>query len=376
MKYLYLLLTFTLSFSVYSQGIFTYNFDDVNNAGSSTNPGFKTSIDASESSWGGVATADGGAVDQTPAAAGYMGVLGTDADPTLYPGCIDAPGTKTSNAIYSQKYPNTTRPANAGGPAKSLGLSTGKVHLSVAFKAWKITNGSNNEIEVRLQNPDAKRLISVRIQQHKVSGSPVDNQLRFVGVTYNGQTNGQQKTAGLFPIGSENTTPMVLGATIDFDANTWEFWTDAPGTNAGLATTQGGLTGTFGATGSNTLSLADQTVDALTVMVKGNNGADDYFIIDQIKVSGPDYIDTVSETASVNEFDNSLLTIYPNPADSFISIENLLVDSKVDLIDVVGKKIKSFKIESQNQRLDINGLNSGVYFVKVDDKAAAKFIKR
>ena len=62
--------------------------------------------------------------------------------------------------------------------------------------------------------------------------------------------------------------------------------------------------------------------------------------------------------------------------DNFISIENLLVDSKVELIDVVGKKIKSFKIESQNQKLDINDLNSGVYFVKVDDKATAKFIKR
>ena len=44
----------------------------------------------------------------------------------------------------------------------------------------------------------------------------------------------------------------------------------------------------------------------MTIMVKGNNGADDYFIIDQIKVSGPDYIDTVSQTASFNEFDKSL----------------------------------------------------------------------
>ena len=369
MKHLYLLLIFTLSFSVYSQGIFTYNFDDTNNA-----TGFKTAIDASESSWGGVATADGGAVDQTPAAAGYMGVIGTDADPTLYPGCVDAPGTKTANAIYSQKYPNTTRPAAQGGPAKSLGLNTGKVHLTVAFQAWKITNGSNNEIEVRLQNSDLHRMISVRIQQHKVSGTPVDDQIRFVGVTYNGTQNGQQKTAGLFPVGSENTTPMVLGATIDFDANTWEFWTDAPGTSAGLASTNAGLTGTFGTDG--TQSITGQTVDAMTIMVKGNNGADDYFIIDQIKVSGPDYIDTVSQTASVNEFNKSLLTIYPNPADNFISIENLLVDSKVELIDVVGKKIKSFKIESQNQKLDINDLNSGVYFVKVDDKATAKFIKR
>ena len=82
-----------------------------------------------------------------------MGVIGTDADPTLYPGCVDAPGTKTSNAIYSQKYPNTTRPAISR-RSSYLGLNTGKVHLTVAFQAWKITNGSNNEIEVRLQNSD------------------------------------------------------------------------------------------------------------------------------------------------------------------------------------------------------------------------------
>ena len=167
---------------------------------------------------------------------------------------------------------------------------------------------------------------------------------------------------------------MVLGATIDFDANTWEFWTDAPGTTAGLVSTNAGLTGTFGDAG--TQSIIGQTVDAMTVMVKGNNGADDYFIIDQIKVSGPNYTDTVSQTASFNEFDKSLLRIYPNPADNFIYIENLSVDSKVELINVVGKKIKSFKIESQNQKLDINDLNRGVYFVKVDDKSAAKFIKR
>ena len=94
------------------------------------------------------------------------------------------------------------------------------------------------------------RMISVRIQQHKVSGTPVDDQIRFVGVTYIINTGGKQFSAGLFPVGSENTTPMVLGATIDFDANTWEFWTDAPGTSAGLASTNAGLTGTFGTDGT------------------------------------------------------------------------------------------------------------------------------
>ena len=365
MKQLYFLLILTLSFGVYSQGIFTYNFDD--NAA-----GVKTAIDASESSWGGSTTGDN---NQKPAAAGYMGVIGTDANPTLYPGCIDAPGTKTTAAIYTQRYPNTSRPAASGGPAKSLGLSTGKVHLSVAFQAWKITNGSNDEIEVRLQNSLGHRIISVRIQQHKVSGNAVDNQLRFVGVTYNATNGGQQKTAGLFPIGSENTTPMVLGATIDFDAGTWEFWTDTPGTNAGLASTQGGISGTYGAD-SSTLPISDQTVDNLTIMVKGNNGADDYFIIDQIKVSAPDYIDTVTQTASVNEFEQSSLVIYPNPADNFVVLQNAKVGDKLDLFDVVGKKVRSFNVESESQQLDISDLKTGVYFARSNQLEAIKIIKR
>lgn len=373
MKQLYFLLILTLSFGVYSQGIFTYNFDDVNNAATSSNPGWKTAIDASESSWGGSTTGDN---NQKPAAAGYMGTIGTDADPSLYPGCVDAPGTKTANAIYSQKYPNTTRPTASGGPAKGLGLNTGKVHLSVAFQAWKITNGSNNEIEVRLQNPSAQRLLSVRIQQHKVSGTAVDNQLRFVGVTYNGTTGGQQKTAGLFPVGSENTTPMVLGATIDFDLGTWQFWTDTPGTSAGLASTQGGLNGTYGAENSSTLSISDQTVDHLTIMVKGNNGADDYFIIDQIKVSAPDYVDTVTQTASVNEFEQSSLVIYPNPADNFVVLQNAKVGDKLDLFDVVGKKVRSFNVESESQQLDISDLKTGVYFARSNQLEAIKIIKR
>lgn len=364
MKQLYFLLILTISFGVYSQGIITYNFDDTTTAA-----GFKTALDADKSSWGGVASTAGGAANQTPAAAGYMGTIGTDADPTLYPGCVDAPGTKTSNAIYSQRYPNTSRATN---PAKSLGLSTGKVHLSVALQAWKITNGSNNELEVRLGNSDGQRLISVRIQQHKVTGTAVDNQLRFVGVTYNNTTNGQQKSAGLFPIGSENTTPMVLGATIDFDAGTWEFWTDAPGASAGLASTLSGISGTFGATGSNTLSISDQTVDNFTIMVKGNNSANDYFIIDQIKVSAPNY----ENTLTVNEFEQSSLVIYPNPADNFVVLQNAKVGDKLDLFDVVGKKVRSFNVESESQQLDISDLKTGVYFARSNQLDAIKIIKR
>jgi hypothetical protein len=361
MKQLYFLLILTLSFGVYSQGVFTYNFDDTTTAA-----GFKTSLDANESSWGGDTAGDN---DQKPAAAGYMGVIGTDADPTLYPGCVNAPGNKTNAAIYSQKYPNTTRPAANGGPAKSLGLNTGKVHLTVALQAWKITNDSGNEFEVRLQNPTGQKLISLKLQQHAVDGAKVAGQVRLVGTAFNGTTNGQQKTAGLFAAGSGNsdfTTPIVLGATVDFTAGTWEFWTDTTETTARLDSTQGGISGTYGDTGTNTTSISGETADAITVVVKRSKtvGADDYFIVDQIKVSGPNYIDTVNYTASVGDFMEDSFAIYPNPADNFVVLQNAKVGDNVTLFDVVGKQVRSITVESESQQVDISELKTGVYFAR------------
>ena len=105
----------------------------------------------------------------------------------------------------------------------------------------------------------------------------------------------------------------------------------------------------------------------------GTVGTDDYIIIDQIKVSQGAYTNTLSDDKFV---DGVSFNIYPNPANDFIFIENISIGSKVDLFNVLGKNIKSVEIESHNQRLDINGLNSGVYFVKVDGKAASKFIER
>jgi hypothetical protein len=370
MKHLYFLLILTLSFGVYSQGVFTYNFDDTTTAA-----GFKTALDASESSWGGDSAGDN---DQKPGAAGYMGVIGTDADPTLYPGCVNAPGTKTNTAIYSQRYPNTVRAADKGGPAKSLGL-TGKVHLSVALQAWKITNDSGNEFQVRLQTPTGQKLISLALQQHAVNGVKVADQVRVMGTVFNGTANGLQKTAGLFAVGSGNsdfTTPIVLGVTVDFTAGTWEFWTDTPGTTARFNSTQVGISGTYGET--STTSISDETADNITVVVKRSAtvGADDYFIVDQIKVSGPNYIDTVNYTASVGDFMEDSFAIYPNPADNFVVLQNAKVGDNVTLFDVVGKQLRSITIESESQQVDISDLKTGVYFARSNQQEAIKIIKK
>ena len=377
MKHLYLLIIFTISFSVYSQNtgsVFTYNFDSATNAA-----GFITAIDENESSWSG-----------TKAQAGYVGVLGV-ADPNN-PGAIKCPKDSGasglpkpdgSTAYYSQRYPNTNQAAT---PSLDVDISS-VVHYSVAFSGWQITHESNNNFQFNLKDSSNKMIACIKIEQDKSNGVPVDDKVRIVGTVYNNTTGGKQFSAGHFGVGSgTSSTPVNVGLTIDYANDTWAFWTGSPGSLDGFAGTYGGKTGTFGDNG--TISVAGVIPDFISMGFRrpagggsgtgtnpgeGTVGTEDYIIIDQVKVHQGEYVNTLSVDNSV---DGISFNIYPNPADDFIFIENLSVDSKVELFNVVGKNIKSFEIESHNQRLDINGLNSGVYFVKVDDKAAAKFIKR
>ena len=377
MKHLYLLIIFTISFSVYSQNtgsVFTYNFDSATNAA-----GFITAIDENESSWPG-----------TKAQAGYVGVLGV-ADPNI-PGAIKCPKDTGnsglpkpdgSTAYYTQRYPNTNQ---AGTPSLNVDISS-VVHYSVAFNGWQITHESNNNFQFNLKDSSNKMIACIKIEQDKSNGVPVDDKVRIVGTVYNNTTGGKQFSAGHFGVGSgTSSTPVNVGITIDYANDTWAFWTGSPGSLDGFAGTYGGKTGTFGDNG--TISVAGVIPDFISMGFRrpagggsgtngnpgeGTVGTEDYIIINQIKVSQGAYVETFSDD---NSLDGISFNIYPNPANDFIFIENISIGSKVDLFNVVGKNIKSFEIESHNQRLDINGLNSGVYFVKVDDKAAAKFIKR
>jgi hypothetical protein len=398
MKQLYFLLILTLSFGVYSQGVFTYNFD-VTTGGVF----FKTALDAGDSTWGGSTSGDN---NQKPAAAGYLGVIGnaaTTANGAEAPGCVIVPGNKlpkqTNNGystnIYTQRYPNTARPQNNGGPAKSLGLSAGKVHFSMALKGWKLTDGSGNSLQLKLRDTNAQVVASLVVRPNPNQAG----QVHFVGNVYNADTNGVQKTGGHFGTGSANvvyTSPVVVGVTVDFDNNTWEFWAGAPGDNEGLtwsgSTTK---TGTFGANDSTdgdgndiatTTSLTGVVIDHFVVTVQrpagaantntGTTGADDYYLLDQIKVSAPNYVDTVNYTASVDEFMQSSFSVYPNPADNYIVLQNAIVGDKVVLFDVVGKKVKSFNVESESQQMDISELKTGVYFARSNQQEAIKIIKR
>ena len=79
------------------------------------------------------------------------------------------------------------------------------------------------------------------------------------------------------------------------------------------------------------------------------------------------------------DFNKSKVIIYPNPASDFIAIQTDLVESDltVDLIDELGKTIKSEKIlqGSTLSIIDLTSVYNGIYFVKIASAKDSKTVK-
>jgi photosystem II stability/assembly factor-like uncharacterized protein len=80
------------------------------------------------------------------------------------------------------------------------------------------------------------------------------------------------------------------------------------------------------------------------------------------------YTNAISATTLVGITLNNKaqMSIYPNPTNGFINIENYS-NNNYDIFDIVGKKIASGSIS--NNTIDISNHPNGVYFVKIDNQS-------
>ncbi len=69
---------------------------------------------------------------------------------------------------------------------------------------------------------------------------------------------------------------------------------------------------------------------------------------------------------SINEF-TTAFNVYPNPASSVLYIESDL-NAKASIIDMVGRSVKEVEF-SGNTTINIEDLNKGIYFIKVQDES-------
>ncbi len=82
-----------------------------------------------------------------------------------------------------------------------------------------------------------------------------------------------------------------------------------------------------------------------------------------------------------NLFSKSI-NVYPNPASEFLTInasESIKENLKIRLISITGKLILEKEINTSIQKsnkIDVSGVNSGLYFLEIDDQINFKQVKR
>ena len=82
-------------------------------------------------------------------------------------------------------------------------------------------------------------------------------------------------------------------------------------------------------------------------------------------------------TASVDDIFASQVSVYPNPANEFVKISSSVDINKVEIYNLLGKKVISTS-KLTNNNLDVSSLSKGVYLMKLtsgESVASRKLIK-
>ncbi|MEO0473685.1 MAG: T9SS type A sorting domain-containing protein, partial [Bacteroidota bacterium] len=79
-----------------------------------------------------------------------------------------------------------------------------------------------------------------------------------------------------------------------------------------------------------------------------------------------------AKSGSVIPARESQFSLYPNPASQTIVVDGLKTGQFIRIFDIRGKLI----LQTNEQKIDIRSLESGIYFVKVPGKTPLKFFKR
>ncbi|MEO8761236.1 MAG: GH25 family lysozyme [Bacteroidia bacterium] len=142
-----------------------------------------------------------------------------------------------------------------------------------------------------------------------------------------------------------------------------------PGAQDVVAWTNNGLNTAITETG---LSLTQGQQYYFTV--KAVDGAD--LVCDSINGTG---VAVANCTTGIEQLvNNGQLSIYPNPTNSILNVEGLVLTEKMDVLvyDVLGKEVmKRSVINTKHLALDVSVLTSGVYFLRVGN-STLRFIKQ
>ena len=87
-----------------------------------------------------------------------------------------------------------------------------------------------------------------------------------------------------------------------------------------------------------------------------------------------DLVAHLTSTVGLDEHGSAMLTIYPNPANGMLTVQNTLA-TEYRITNVMGQTLLSGKITGDNQQIDVHTLPSGMYFITVGEVTKKLVVK-
>ena len=69
----------------------------------------------------------------------------------------------------------------------------------------------------------------------------------------------------------------------------------------------------------------------------------------------------------IDDVESSMVTLYPNPASTTVTIDGLTAGSRVALLDLNGRVMSEFGVRNSELKIDLTGYAKGAYFVRIVD---------
>jgi N-acetylneuraminic acid mutarotase len=127
-------------------------------------------------------------------------------------------------------------------------------------------------------------------------------------------------------------------------------------------------------------------IGSVTAVGSGNNS---YSFIDsplppsaryfyRLKMSDKDGVVNYSQIIELYAPAASALSVYPNPTHGSVFLQqtdNSLLSTLATLLSIDGRLVRQYMITSQQQQLDLTGLSSGVYLLRLANGTAVKLLK-
>ena len=71
---------------------------------------------------------------------------------------------------------------------------------------------------------------------------------------------------------------------------------------------------------------------------------------------------------SITSLEEINFDFYPNPANNYITVRTEEIGSTLRIIDISGRLMHTGQVWNSSQRVDLSGVNAGVYFISIESE--------